>query len=296
MNIYIVIVNYCGASDTVAAINSIIKASNKVDVNCHIIVVDNKSPKNGNDIIQKTLDILSFDKSTFQGLECCQCIIDKCKIIFIQNEKNAGFGAGNNIGISYVKNNAQHLSNSDVLLLLNNDTEVEEDFIQNVLKYNRTHEKRAFSVKSINYFTKEIDSEGFGYINLVTGRSSHLKDCRFSYLVGSCIILNYISDIPFFDEKFFLYYEDADYSALLRENGYPLSYDSTNKFYHKVSASSKLNPFIERIKKESMIRFMRKNASVAQNVIFFLVRFGVYVLKFRLKDIKQLIVEYARPL
>ena len=105
MNIYIVIVNYCGASDTVAAIKSIVKANNKVDINCHIIVVDNKSPNYGNDIIQNNLDVSTLEKSNFQGLECSRCIIDKCHIIFIQNDKNAGFGAGNNIGINYVKSN-----------------------------------------------------------------------------------------------------------------------------------------------------------------------------------------------
>lgn len=296
MNIYIVIVNYCGASDTVAAIKSIVKANNKVDINCHIIVVDNKSPNYGNDIIQNNLDVSTLEKSNFQGLECSRCIIDKCHIIFIQNDKNAGFGAGNNIGINYVKSNIT-FDADDVLILLNNDTEVEEDFIVKVNDYaSKLSGKSAFSVKSINYFTNEIDSEGFGYINLATGRSSHLKGYKFSYLVGSCIILSNISSIPLFDEKFFLYYEDADYSNLLRKSGYVLSYDSTNNFYHKVSSSSKLNPLIERIKKESMIRFMRKNASIIDNMIFFLVRIGVYVLKFRMKDIKQLIVEYARPL
>lgn len=296
MNINIVIVNYCGASETVAAIKSIVKASNKVYFNCNIIVVDNKSPKNGNGIIQNSLGLSSVDKRSFQGLECCRCVIDKCPIVFIQNDKNAGFGAGNNVGINYVKSNFTYDAD-DVLILLNNDTEVEEDFIVKVNEYASQHSgKSAFSVKSINYFTNEIDSEGFGYINLITGRSSHQKYCKFSYLVGSCIVLNNISTIPLFDEKFFLYYEDADYSAVLRKTGYVLSYDSANSFFHKVSASSKLNPLIERIKKESMIRFMRKNTSFVQNLFFFLVRFWGYVLTFRLKDIKQLIVEYARPL
>lgn len=296
MNTYFVIVNYCGAHDTVGAINSIIRANERAGGNSHIIVVDNKSPHNGLEIIQEALDFSFYEETPFMGLSCFRSMKDTCQLVFIQNNSNAGFGAGNNIGINYVKSNILNESN-DVLILLNNDTEVEDDFILKVKKYVSKHNwKSAFSVKSINYYTNEIDSEGFGFVNLMTGRSSHKKSCKYNYLVGSCIIINTISEIPLFDEKFFLYYEDADYSNLLRNKGYALSYDVSNRFYHKVSASSKLNPFIENIKKVSMIRFMRKNASYAQNVIFFLIRFGVYMLKLRLKDIKQLFVEYARPL
>lgn len=296
MNTYFVIVNYCGAHDTVGAINSIIRANEIAGGNSYIIVVDNKSPHNGLEIIQEALDFSFSEEAPFMELSCSRSMKDTCELIFIQNNSNAGFGAGNNIGINYVKTNILNEAD-DVLILLNNDTEVEGDFILKVNEYLSKHNgKSAFSVKSINYFTNEIDSEGFGFINTITGRSSHKNVCKFSYLVGSCIVINTILDIPLFDEKFFLYYEDADYSAVLRKTGYVLSYDSTNSFFHKVSASSKLNPLIERIKKESMIRFMRKNTSFVQNLIFFLVRFWGYVLTFRLKDIKQLIVEYARPL
>ena len=51
-------------------------------------------------------------------------------MIIIKNEKNYGFAEGNNIGIRFALKNL----NPDYILLLNNDTVVDKDFLNEMVK------------------------------------------------------------------------------------------------------------------------------------------------------------------
>lgn len=294
MLINIILINYCGAFDTIECLKSIFRNIYESDCSVRVIVIDNDSPKNGLDLIYDNYKDYSVLLRTPEETKIK--LTETSSLVLIQNNTNGGFGAGNNVGLSYIR--SKGFSNDDICVLLNNDTELPANFVENIISYSKSISvsKYAFSVKSINYYDKSIDSEGFAYINRLTGRSSHRKKYKYSYLVGSCIVLNNIGYIPLFDEGFFLYYEDADYSTILRKAGYALMYDGDNYFYHKVNASSKLNPQIESIKKESMIRFMRRNSSRFYNILFILVRISVYVLTKRFAEVKNLLRQYAKPL
>ena len=54
----------------------------------------------------------------------------KKKLIMIKNEKNYGFAKGNNIGMKFALNTL----NPEYILLLNNDTAVEPDFLTKKIK------------------------------------------------------------------------------------------------------------------------------------------------------------------
>lgn len=285
------LVNYCGADDTIECILSI--ENNKYDAPIYICISDNASPTKGHEEISSFLK----NKDRYISVSNSEQIVSFHKghitVIIIKNDCNLGFGYGNNRALELLKRNYPQC---DCCILLNNDTIVPNDFCGKINSYLQKQErpKIAFSTKSINYFTKEIDSEGFGYINLYTGRSSHRKRYKYSYLVGSCIAITDIPNIPFFDERFFLYYEDADYSNRLRKEKYILQYDSTNYFYHKVNSTTKQNPAIEDIKKKSMLLFMHSNFSIFVNLRFALIRVIVYLMTFKFKELSALIKYYAR--
>ena len=274
--ISIVLVNYCGAPDTIACVDSIIKA-NGGQYFIDIIIVDNNSLRNG---VQEILCKLEFVDEQITLPDSDMIIPFNYKygrIIFIKSKENKGFGFGNNLGIRYVK---EHNIDSDICILLNNDTVVPESFFTAVEEFIKNKEyKCAFSVLSQSYFNpKQIDSEGFGYFDFYTGRSSHQKHYKCQYLVGSCIIMNDIKSIPYFDENFFLYSEDIDYSFLLFEKGYKLEYDPRNYFLHKVNASTSINPDIERIKMKSLIYLINKRGTIIQFISFCLLRNVYYLL------------------
>ena len=91
----IVILNYNSWADTVACVDSIHEAEKKLEF--RIYLVDNCSPVRPEPGVLESLD--------------------KRGVIFIQNERNAGYSAGNNIGIKRALEDGCEevlISNSDV--------------------------------------------------------------------------------------------------------------------------------------------------------------------------------------
>ena len=106
----IVIINYNGAADTIECLQSLEKINYK---NVEIVVIDNGSTDN-------SVDVLKKHKNNFR---------------LLTSETNLGFAGGNNIGIKYALRNG-----ADFVLLLNNDTLVNPDFVDHLLATARTAE------------------------------------------------------------------------------------------------------------------------------------------------------------
>ena len=105
------------------------------------------------------------------------------EIEIIQNRKNEGFSKANNIGIDYALKN-----NYDYTLLINNDTIVEKNLIEVLLK---TAQAKNFSVVQpliLNYNGKKIWNAG-GRINYFLGNFITRKK-----LVNSLTIFAHISE------------------------------------------------------------------------------------------------------
>ncbi|MCE5214153.1 MAG: glycosyltransferase, partial [Methanobacterium sp.] len=98
----IVIVNWNGWEDTIECLKSLYHVNY---TNFNIIIVDNHSQ---DDSVKKIKDY-----------------IENKKLILIVNDENYGFAEGNNIGIRYAQKNF----NPDYILLLNNDTIVDKEFL-----------------------------------------------------------------------------------------------------------------------------------------------------------------------
>jgi len=273
----IVLVNYQGSIDTISCVDSIImEISNCYEIDIYII--DNNSHINGYNELYESFrtqfELISFDSNSTIFLH------EKGLLYLYRYESNIGFGRGNNYLINIIKAEGKH----DFMVLLNNDTIVEELFFSKIVSfYGNKNGNVASSVKSISYFNSSIDSEGFGYVDFLTGKVSHIEKYKYLYLVGSCIILNNIQNVPYFDPNFFLYFEDADYSNILRKNNYELLYDENNQIKHKINASTKFNKSIEFIKKESMMYFLKKNATRIQFNIFLILRISYYIVTFNFK-------------
>lgn len=121
MKISFVVLQYGGAEDTWKCIESIEKAIDTEDYS--IIIVDNNSPDNAVTYIQ---DRILSDNSG--------------KIILLKNNKNEGFAKGNNIGITYARQNYD----PDYIAVLNNDIELVS--IQITFMLDMLYEKEKFAV------------------------------------------------------------------------------------------------------------------------------------------------------
>lgn len=158
------------------------------------------------------------------------------KLIIVKNKKNFGFARGCNIGFKLaLKMGAQNIVN------LNPDLDYSTDFIKEL---NQNKADIIMPILKTKIGKKTVYDYG-GKINWVLGRAYHLQSLKTNnpftsiscdYLSGGAILIrkNVFEKIGFFDERFFIYYEDADYSLRAKQAGLKLFLDTKVVIEHKL--------------------------------------------------------------
>ena len=166
------------------------------------------------------------------------------RMILIRNKDNYGFAGGNNIGIKF----ALSVLNPKYILLLNNDTIVDKDFLAEMVKVAESNEKIGSVQSKIIWLQnpKLLDSAGLEYSKNGLGfdrgkfQSVHRYN-KTEEIFGSCgavalyksnALLDVTVNGDFFDSLFFCYYEDIDLAFRLRWAGWSSYYVPTSKAYH----------------------------------------------------------------
>ncbi len=265
--ISIVILNWNGVNDTLECIDSLNKITYK---NYEIIVVDNNSE--------------------FTDTELLKSKLINEKVILIFNDKNLGFSGGNNVGIKEALTN-----NSDFILLLNNDTIVESDFLARLVDYASADQKVGIAVPKINYYSEpsRIWYAG-GFISKIRGSGytigegatddKYTKNKFVSFATGCCMLIkkDVINKVGLLDENYFLYLEDTDYSFRAIKSGFNIYYVSKSIIYHKVNAATakdnSLLPIYYTLR--NRLYFARKNlgAYYLFVVVYLLLAFAIKLL------------------
>ncbi len=188
-------------------------------------------------------------------------------------EKNLGFAGGVNVGI--------RMSHTKYVLLLNNDTEVDSHFVEEML---RAMEKspRVFSASSrmVNFNDRALmDDAGDIYTlmgwaaqrGVAQEVSRYAKPARiFTACAGAAIYRRNVFDkIGYFDEMHFAYLEDIDIGYRARLYGYTNVYAPKAVVYHVGSGTSgsKYNPFKVRLAARNSVYLNYKNMSNWQLLI-----------------------------
>jgi GT2 family glycosyltransferase len=205
-------------------------------------------------------------------------------LILIENDTNYGFAEGNNIGIDFALKNL----NPDYIMLLNNDTIVDKDFLKILVEEGEANIKVGLLGPKMYYYDnpKVIWCIG-GKIDWKLARGLHVgidetdigqysEKMNFDYINGSGILIkrNVLEDIGLLDEKFFLYFEETDLALRASKNGYDSTYIPHAKIWHKVSKSGggiKKEIGLYYITRNRWI-FMKKWANKSDFVIFVLVQ------------------------
>lgn len=224
--VVIIILNWNGSIVTNECLMSLL---NIVYPNYRILVVDNGS----------TYD--SIDNVTVGSP-----YIEKLKL-----ETNLGFTGGNIAGLEY----AQMKYDPDYVLLLNNDTTVEPNFLDLMISSMKS-DKLCYAVVPKIFYYDDPNKIWFagGKVSKLTGVVQHFgqnksdikteSKVRPTYFMNGCCALisrKAINDIGFLDNRFFANSEDADYSLRILASGHTILFEPNAVVFHKVNFSFKAN-------------------------------------------------------
>jgi GT2 family glycosyltransferase len=185
--------------------------------------------------------------------------------------ENRRFAGGNNAGIQKAI-----AAGAAFVVLLNNDTLVDPDFLSALLGRFHSEERCGMVVPKIYYHhTPDLLWYAGGEISFWTGTMRHRgirehdhgqydESGNTGYATGCCILVSrdLIARIGLLDDSFFIYAEDADWSMRARRAGYRIVYEPRARVWHRlsVSAGGHLSFFKLKNKAVSNFRFMARYA------------------------------------
>jgi len=278
--VYIIILNWNGTADSIECIRSLKDLHYD---NYEILLIDNNS------------DIESFKRiiSVFP------------KIKYVRNEKNLGFAEGNNVGIRLALKNKPNY-----ILLLNNDTIVERNFLMPLIKYMEEYRDIGICGPVVcHYDIQETIWQTGGIYSRITGRlrmkyadmpinSIKEKTIELDYIPGACLLIRaeLIKDIGLLDKKFFNQCEDLDWGLKTKLIGKRVMCISNSVIYHKVSNSTPLSinnyfrfrnllVIINRYSRNLFIPYIVLFLSVFVNIFRYIMKGNYIQVKFILRGI-----------
>jgi len=222
-SVAVIVVNWNGFDFSQACLESL----RKVDFpDFRVVLVDNASQNQEGPRLKKTFP----------------------EIELIENSTNLGFSGGNNVGIRFaLAGGFSHI------LLLNNDTEVEPNFLGEMMQRFRQHPEIGV-VQPLILFLKEpkkIWSAGGKWISSV-GRAVTLGDrepvadfrirkCELDWATGCCMLISRdaLLKAGLLNEQYFAYFEDVEWSLRFKKDGFRINLAEKAIVYHEAGASSK---------------------------------------------------------
>ena len=236
LHIDIIIVNYNSTDYSIQCIGSIYSSFQNIDSN--IIVVDNASK-----------DQPARIKRAYPDVD------------LILNDQNIGFSKAVNIGL--------RCAESQWVIILNSDTIIFSGFLDYVVPFVNSNQEVAIVGPKILENDGTIQGSARRFPTVLTslfGRKSPLtkmfpnnpvtkkeflcfngngnKPIEVDWVSGACMIARTkaLNDINGFDERFFMYWEDADLCSRLKNAGWKIIYYPLSKVYHHTGKSSNTVP------------------------------------------------------
>lgn len=240
----VILVNYNGKDFVLDCIASILESSYP---DFEIILVDNASCDNSLELVRQK----------FSGEE---------RLKIIGNSSNLHFVEANNIGIRNSK--------GDFIILLNNDTQVKSDWLNQIEIAMRDVSIGACQPKVLCYEDQGVidnagnylDSLGYahgrGHLEADNGQYESMEETFFA--AGTAMVLRgkVLKGAGFLDSKFLMYSEDVDISWRIRLKGYRIVYVPKAVVYHKGSrtiAKFSNRIFTARLSRRNRLAVLIKN-------------------------------------
>jgi len=239
-SVAIVILNWNQPDLTIETISSFLKI-NPVKFFYHIYLVDNGSTDNS---FQKFLKLYKNNQT----------------ITLLRTKLNLGYAGGNNFGIKKAL-----FKKHDYVLIANNDIVVSPDFLEKLIDVSQNNPKsilfpKIYFAPGYEYHHDRYRKSELGKVIWALGGKidwnnvyasniaidevdkGQYNDTNFiiDFISGCCLLvpIDVFKKIGLFDDRYFLYLEDVDFSKRAQKMGYKLHLVPDSIIWHLNSASS----------------------------------------------------------
>jgi GT2 family glycosyltransferase len=243
-SIAIILVNWNGKEDSLECLSSLKKISYAPH---EIILVDNGSSDDSVACIQQSFP----------------------DIHLIETKKNLGFAGGNNVAIRWALE-----KKFDFLFLLNNDTIVAPDILEELLAASRAKPKAGILGANVLRYKDPTTIDHLGGIwdpsiaefhSPFTEHKDHesIQMQKVDYVSGCAFFVKkeLFEAIGLLEEKFFLIWEESDFCARAQKQGFEIWTVPSAKIWHKVSASFTGKPHLQYYWWRNRLLWIERNCS-----------------------------------
>jgi len=191
------------------------------------------------------LSLLLVDNGSSDGT-ARSASIDFPGVEILRSENNLGVAGGFNLGVIQALREG-----SDYVLILNNDTVVDPSMIDELVGASAKADDCGVLMPKIVHYDRPqiIWSVGARYRRFPPaivmrglnkpddGRFDLLEEIPFAPTCGLLIPRRTFDRVGLFDDGYFFYFDDWDYSIRVRQAGMSILYVPTARLYHKVSST-----------------------------------------------------------
>ena len=265
----IITINYNGLQDTCELLETLPLGDDDLEV----IVVDNASREDEGAVIGERFP----------------------QVKVIRSDRNLGFAGGNNLGIREAKGKYLFFINNDTLLERKSEEREGKSFVSALVERLES-DKRIGAVCPKIRFTwgeRPIQYAGYTPLSAVTLRNRSIgfgEDDRGQYDVahptpyahGAAMMVKReaIDKAGMMPECYFLYYEELDWSMMLRRAGYDIWYEPAATVFHKESQSTgQESPLRTYYITRNRLLFVRRNCPRRTRWLSYLYLVGLVAVK-----------------
>ena len=259
----IITINYNGLKDTCELIDTLPLEDESIEV----IVVDNASKEDEATEIEQRYP----------------------QIKVIRSQENLGFAGGNNLGIQAAK--------GKYLFFINNDTILSHhtsDFSHLINRLESSPKIGAVSPKiKFSWGDNSIQFAGYtplssitmrnrtiGYGETDNGQYDTAHPTPYAHGAAMMIKREVIEKAGLMPECYFLYYEELDWSMMIRRAGYDIWYEPACTIFHKESQTTGHNsPLRTSYMTRNRLLFVKRNINSPQKYLTYLYLIGIVALR-----------------
>lgn len=199
------------------------------------------------------------------------------KVRFIRSEKNLGFTGGNNAGM--------HEARGDFFFIVNNDTELTPTLLDQLIRPFAENDQIGVVCPKIKYFDDPtiVQYAGYKSMNMLTGTAYAIGydqldqgqfdrpgPTNFAHGCAMMVSRRVVEQVGRFAERFFLYYEELDWSQRIRDAGFQIYYQPSATILHKESVSVGRHSTLKTYyMTRNRILYMRRHCSLLQRLFFY---------------------------